>query len=704
MTGPFPGVNRPVPPPRILAIRTFLHRFADNSPAPLVNRHSSAIAISCSVLLGLTGNSLRAGWKDEIGFTRLQALAGGSLPTAPSEGLTQVEAYYPINTTNYSPDTSSSLFSNQSINLKSGASGISNHATHVATNFYGSASLLPGSATVDVYYASDWAQSGFLNFGTNSTPRTETRAVQNHSWVGSFGSEAIDTEINQRIDYAIDHGNFVCVVGEHNLPNLTPNLLAQSYHTISVGRDDGQHTAGFTTLDGSGRIKPDIVAPSAAPEYATSWTTPMVSGAAGLLHAKLSAAPYSLVGADLPRVIKALLLATATKNTVSNWDNSPTRPLDERYGAGELNIHHAWLALSAGRKTSGNATNGIRGWAAETVGRNSTKNYFFTIPPGTPPTPFCTALTWHRSVSSGSWTSSLVNLKLELYHASATTIGSLITTSDSAVDNVELIYDSSLASGDYAIVVTKGAVNGSTPFALAWHSLPTVTVAATQPVAREIDGQAGIITITRTGDTTLPMLVPLTIGGSAVSGTHYQVLPSTVTIPAGQSSLALQVTPVSDSLEQGNRTVTVAVAADFALVRDAAQTAVVTIQDKPSFDDWRVVHFTAPELALPDISGASADPDGDRLANLIEYGLGLHPKTPNVSPVIMVEPANHLTLTTAKNPDASGITWGAEVSANLDSWTPAETVTNDGSNFTARDEIPITGADRRFIRLKITRP
>jgi hypothetical protein len=685
---------------RILAPAGLPSSFANHS-YPMIRR-PSAISISCSVLLGLTGNSLHAGWKDEIGFTRLQALTGGSLPTSTANGLTQVEAYL-TNTTNYSPNTSNSLFSNQIINLRSGASGISGHATHVATNFYGSASLLPGSTTVDVYYVSDWAQSGFLNFGTNSTPRTETRAVQNHSWAGSFGSAAIDTEINMRLDYAIDRDGFVCVVGEDNLPNPTPNLLAQSYHTISVGRDDGQHTAGFTTLDGSGRIKPDIVAPSAYPEYATSWTTPMVSGAAGLLHAKLSSAPISLPIKDRPRVIKALLLASATKDTVPNWDNTSSRPLDERYGAGELNIHHAWLALSAGRKTSGNTTHGIRGWAAETVGRNSTKNYFFTIPPGTPPTPFCTALTWHRSVSSGSWTSSLVNLKLELYHASGTTIGSLITTSDSTVDNVELIYDSSLASGDYAIVVTKGAVNDSTPFALAWHSLPAVSVATTQPVAREIDGQQGSVTITRTGDTTLAMQVPLVIGGTAVSGTHYHALPATVTIPAGQSSLTLQITPVSDSLAQGNRSVTVAIAADFALVRDAAQQAVVTIQDKP-FDAWRFANFTSPELENPAISGETADPEGDQLANLVEYALGLPPKSPNASPVTLVKPADHLTLSAPKNPSATDITWNAEVSQNLTSWDAAVIITNNSTNFTARDNVLITDAKKRFIRLKITRP
>lgn len=679
-----------------------------------MNHRSPVITISFVFLLGMAGNSLRAAWQDEIGFTRLQALAGGSLPTAPALGMTQVEGATTIDPPYaFLPDNTNPALTGKTIINQSAAigTGISSHATRVAINFYGSASLLPGSATVDIYNANHWLGSGFLKFGSTDEPLVETRAVQNHSWIGpSSMLDADSIKMNQRLDHAINRDGFVCVVGENNgFSNLLPDLLGQSYHTISVGRDDNNHSAGSTTLDGTGRIKPDIVAPSAFPEDRTSWVTPMVAGAAGLLHTGLSAVPISLTGADLPRVVKALLLASATKNTVPYWDNTPTRPLDERYGTGELNIHHAWLALSAGRKASGNTTHGIRGWAAETVNGNSSKTWFFTIPAGPVPTPFCAAITWHRVIIDGmpglAWgdlSATMADVNLRLYQASGFTLGSQIAESTSTVDNVELVYQSALAPGSYALVV-ENTSGDDTPLALAWHSLPSVTVAATQPIAKEIDGQQATVTFTRSGDTTLPMQVPITIGGSAVSGTHYQALPSTVTIPAGQSSLALPVIPISDSLAQGNRTITVAVAADFALVRDAAESALVTIEDKP-FDAWRFANFTTPELALPAISGEIADPDGDQFANLIEYGLGLPPKSPNASTVILIEPADHLTLSSAKNPNATDITWSAEVSPELSSWAPAVIVTNDMSNFTARDNIPINGADRRFIRLKITRP
>ena len=660
----------------------------------------------CHVLVAAP---LSADWKEEIGYIRLQTLAGAELPTTSSQGFTQVEAYYP-NTSNYAPDVASALFAGKTFVEKSGASGASAHAQQVAENFYGTGSLQPGACGVDLYELQDWVNSGFLNYG-GAAPIAESRAVQNHSWAGSFGNSNADTEVSRRLDYAIDRDGFVCAVGLFNEDGNHPvhaQLLCQTYNTISVGRDDGLHTKGVTTLDGNGRYKPDIVAPSAYPNAFTSFTTPMVASAAGLLHAKLSGSPYSLTGADRPRVIKALLMASARKDTVPAWDNTSSRPLDEVYGAGELNILHAYTALRAGKKTAGSTQHGIRGWAAESVNGGANKTYFFSIPAGAPSTPFCAALTWHRVVSDGlpgpGWgnlSSSLANLSLRLYQASGTTTGSLVSSSLSSVDNVELIYQAGLAPGDYALQVENSSGN-STAYALAWHSLPAVTVAASQPTAREIDGQQGSVTFTRTGDTTLPLYVPLAVGGTSVAGSHYQTLPAGITIPAGQASASLQIIPIADFLAQGDRTVTVAAAADFALVRDPALSAAVTIEDKP-FDQWRFTHFTPTELADPAIGGTDGDADGDQLANLIEYALGFDPHVPDVSPVAMIDSSGYLALSTAKGPFRSDIAWSAETGGDLNGWLPAIIVTNTSSDFVARDTVLMNAAEKRFIRLKITR-
>ncbi len=656
-------------------------------------------------------SALSADWRDEVGYTRLQQLAAADLPSAPSQGLTQVEA----SITNsppfaFMPDTALPVFSGKTFTNQSAAQGTaaSFHGTHVGTNFYGNTtSLITGNCAVDVYFASDWFGSGLLNHGSGSLPSVETRAVENHSWIARSGdvTDTGATDINKRLDFAINRDGFVCVVGMDNgASTVLPQLLGQSYHTISVGRDDGEHSAGFTTLDIAGRIKPDIVAPSATPEDATSWTTPMVASAGALLYSKLTAAPYSLTGADRPRVVKALLLASAVK--IPSWANTPARPLDLKYGAGILNVNHAYNALRAGPAIASNSVaRNLRGWSAESATGNSTRTYFFNVAPGAPSTPFSAALIWHRAVAKtlfNGFTATLANLNLRLHRATGFTVGALVAESLSGVDNVELVYQSALTPGSYALIV-ENTSNTNTPYALAWHSLPAVTIAATGLIAREIDLQAGLVTITRTGDTTLPLLVPLVVSGTAVSSSHFLALPATVTIPAGQASIPLQITPISDDIAQGQRTVVVSIAADFALVRDPLQTAAVAIEDKP-FDAWRFANFTAPQLAIPAISSENADPDGDALPNLIEYALGLNPRTSSISTATSSRSGGYLTITATKDPAATDILWNSEVAADLIDWQPAAIDTNTVSQFVARDSVLAASAGRRFIRLKITRP
>ncbi len=621
------------------------------------------------------------------------------------QGFTQVEALE--SAANYVPDTVSSNFTGKTFTVKSGTTGVSNHANLVASYFYGnSTSLLSGNTPVDLYSASPWVGSEFLKVGSLSAPAVETHAVVNLSWIAPTYSFAAET--NQRLDFAIDRDGFVCVVGENNgSSTVLPELIGQGYHTISVGRTDGLHSAGFTTVDTPGRIKPDIV----APESATSFTTPMISSAAGLLYSKLTATPYSLSGADLPRVIKALLLASARKDTVAGtWANTSNRPLDLRFGAGELNINHAYHDLRAGRgNASTSSLQKSRGWSAESVNGNSTKSYFFSIPNGTSPTPFCAAMTWHRIVTDnipgpnwGNLSTSMADLDLHLYHASGFTQGALVSESVGYLDNVELVYQPMLSPGDYVIVVENTSAVATT-FALAWHSLPSVEIVATNPSARELDLQQGTFTITRSGDATLPLYVPLSIGGTAVAGTHFQALPASVTIPAGLASISIQVIPIADNVAQGSRSVAVGIASDFALVSNPAQLATVTLQDKP-FDAWRFAKFDASELADPNISGANADPDADQLQNLIEYAMNLDPKAFSASTAVVDQTSGYLTLTVAKNISATDINWSAEVTDNLTNWTPAVIITNSDSSFQARDNILASTAPKRMIRLKITRP
>ena len=103
-----------------------------------------------------------------------------------------------------------------------------------------------------------------------------------------------------------------------------------------------------------------------------------------------------------------------------------------------------------------------------------------------------------------------------------------------------------------SIVGTTGGGGGGT-------TLPTLSIVATDANAAEtLIGQSdnpGTYTITRTGSTTDALAVSLSYSGSATSGADYSSLPTQVTIPAGQSSVRLTLSPIDDSLSEPSESV-----------------------------------------------------------------------------------------------------------------------------------------------------
>ena len=57
----------------------------------------------------------------------------------------------------------------------------------------------------------------------------------------------------------------------------------------------------------------------------------------------------------------------------------------------------------------------------------------------------------------------------------------------------------------------------------------------------------GVFTFTRTGPTTFALQVNFDIGGTATNGADYQAIGAAVTIPAGQASATVTITPAGRS-------------------------------------------------------------------------------------------------------------------------------------------------------------
>ncbi len=651
----------------------------------------------------------RADYADDIGLNALRAELGATIPTGIGVGISQVEASLSTTAKIYTPDLGQAEFSGKTIFAKSGISTVSSHANAVATYLFGNTgSLSPGVSNIDVYEANAWVFSGFLKTNTLLAPSVENRDIQNHSWIGTVDNGGPDDiEILRRFDFAMQRDDFLAAVGLNNgSGTAVPALLANAYNAISVGLTNGGHSSGASTLDGAGRVKPEIVAPF----FATSFATPLVGSAGALLLQAAPAAGRHSVA------LKAMLLAGATKDQIAGWSRTTTRPLDGHFGAGQLNVQHSYHILAAGqRPASSSVSVGSRGWDFNTTAAVG-KLYFFDIFPSTAESRLSAVLTWNRivedtipTVTWGNPSSTVPDLTLRIFAANGFAKGSLVDESVSAVDNVEHLYAPTLLPGRYALEVT-GNTTGIA-YGLAWNTVANFSITATATDATERGFTPGSFTITRSGDLSNPLTVAFTVTGTATTGSDFVALPATATIPANAASTTISITPVMDALAEGDETVTITLASGLAATFADAN-ATITLRDQP-IDAWRHANFTTTELANSAISGDLADLDRDGIANLVEYALGLDPKTPNANavPSTAINNGGFPELTFTKSTTAVDVGYIVEVSTNLVDWNSVETVAAapvlPASTTTQTVSVPspamIGSAPVQFMRLRITR-
>jgi hypothetical protein len=127
---------------------------------------------------------------------------------------------------------------------------------------------------------------------------------------------------------------------------------------------------------------------------------------------------------------------------------------------------------------------------------------------------------------------------------------------------------------------------------------PSVTIVANDASAAE-SGDLGQFTLSRTGDTTNALLVTLTPSGTAMSSTDYTTINTAQTIPAGQASLVINVTPLQDTTNEGNETVILTVAAGSSYVTGTSSSATVNLAD----DDRSTVTLVATDAIASETAG-----------------------------------------------------------------------------------------------------
>ncbi|MEQ1858582.1 MAG: Calx-beta domain-containing protein [Chthoniobacteraceae bacterium] len=147
-------------------------------------------------------------------------------------------------------------------------------------------------------------------------------------------------------------------------------------------------------------------------------------------------------------------------------------------------------------------------------------------------------------------------------------------TNDALVEGQETVQLTVSTSTLYGVGVPSSAI-----VRIADDDIPTVSIAATDATATEGGADTGLFSISRTGDTTNPLVVEYTIGGAALHGVDYLPLPGTITIPAGAASAPVLIVPVDDAHGEPAQTVILQLRNDPRLLLDAANLATVTIND-----------------------------------------------------------------------------------------------------------------------------
>jgi hypothetical protein len=280
----------------------------------------------------------------------------------------------------------------------------------------------------------------------------------------------------RRSDYFVDRARHIMVVGSgSHTQNFVAPIFGSGYNSIAVATNVGGGT-GFTTLAGSGRVKPDIVAPF----NTVSAATPVVASAAAVLI-ETGTTPF----ADRPQTIKAILMTGATKSAFDSaaggpWSNSSSVPLDSRFGAGMVNINNSHLIMTAGRQLPSNTvTIPKTGWDFNNINSTtgpSSRSYFFDVlATDQPMLSFSATLTWHREFQVGDVDNfTLAQLSLRLFQSDSNfQLGSLIMESVSQVDNVQHLWrTTALPAGRYAIIIDSSGVT-NTDYGVAWQIIAT---------------------------------------------------------------------------------------------------------------------------------------------------------------------------------------------------------------------------------------
>ena len=163
---------------------------------------------------------------------------------------------------------------------------------------------------------------------------------------------------------------------------------------------------------------------------------------------------------------------------------------------------------------------------------------------------------------------------------SATTTITVTPVNDSGVEPVETVIVSLTDGATYDLgAVSTATVNITSDDVGTAPVLPTITIAATDAAAAELNRDGGVFRVTRTGATTAALTVNYAISGTATNGPDFNTLASSVAIPIGATFADITLTPIDDTAVEANETAVLTLAASASYQLGATTAGTVTIAD-----------------------------------------------------------------------------------------------------------------------------
>ncbi|MEX1017257.1 MAG: S8 family serine peptidase [Phycisphaeraceae bacterium] len=415
-----------------------------------------------------------AGRAELAGVAQAERRLGDAVPTGAGIVLGHVEG----NPGQYLPDVDHHRYRDITFHPRSGESESFNHTDATARIIFGPQGLAHGVREVHHFSSPHWLSAGYLRAGQPQPPVQDRPRVYNHSWISRGGhmEPAQVAHILRRVDFAIDRDGVVMCVGvDNDRISRVPDLLASAYNAIAVGVASGASSGGGTRVEGEGRVKPDL----AGPGNRTSFSTPVVTAvAARLLEAAEALTSHAELAAR-PEVVKALLMAGATKPW--NWRQRDGQPLDDHLGAGVVHLDNALRILEAGRAHPNQPRSGS-GWDLRVLKPDGRAIYRLDAEADLGE--LSIMLTWHRRIDGRVlvhrqlqqriWadTPRLARFDLRLVHVDAEGQTRLLADSLSDVDNIQHVHLKDAPAGEYHLVVSRRNDGHDEPWpvAIAWRA------------------------------------------------------------------------------------------------------------------------------------------------------------------------------------------------------------------------------------------